>query len=311
MTNHTPVWKIAATVGGSALTGAAVWMSATHIAHTEGWGSPLVAAGVIVTLCAAGAPPAAECAAKTGQWLKSVLIWAFFALAISFSLSASIARSSGYAEGKVAGTVHANEVAKLAEDGYAAAKQTQADECKKRGPRCRAAEDAVTAARAALAAAAPVQTADPGAERLAAVLQIEKSTLQLYLPLLLPLGLELGGFIFLAAGLAPRRREDSIALVALAEPVAMPEPAIAKPAKREAAAVAKLMQAAATAKPGAVGTRAYYLARLESEAPELAARVRGGELSVYAASVAAGFRKAPAKSKWTKADAYAPKVAAH
>jgi hypothetical protein len=70
------------------------------------------------------------------------------------------------------------------------------------------------------------------------------------------------------------------------------------------------MQAAAIAKPGAVGTRGYYLARLESEAPDLAKRVHGGELSVYAASVAAGFRKAPAKaSKWTKADAYAVKVA--
>ena len=33
MTQTTPVWKIAATVGGTALTGAAVWLNATHIAH--------------------------------------------------------------------------------------------------------------------------------------------------------------------------------------------------------------------------------------------------------------------------------------
>ena len=207
MTQTTPVWKIAATVGGSALTGAAVWLNATHIAHTEGWGSPLVAAGVIVTLCAAVTPPFAERAAKTGQPAKAVLLWTFFALAVSFSLSASIARSSGYASGKVATVEQANESAKLAKEAYEAAKQTQQDECKKRGTRCRAAEDAVTAARAKLATSAPVQSADPGAERLAAVLGIQPSTVQLYAPLLLPLGLELGGFIFLAAGLAPRRRE--------------------------------------------------------------------------------------------------------
>ena len=101
MTQTTPVWKIAATAGGTALTGAAVWLNATHIAHTEGWGSPLVAAGVIVTLCAAVTPPFAERAAKTGQPAKAVLLWTFFALAVGFSLSASIARSSGYASGRL------------------------------------------------------------------------------------------------------------------------------------------------------------------------------------------------------------------
>jgi hypothetical protein len=54
--------------------------------------------------------------------------------------------------------------------------------------------------------AAPVQSSDPGSERLSAVLGVDQGKVQLYAPLLLPLGLELGGFIFLAAGLAPRRR---------------------------------------------------------------------------------------------------------
>jgi hypothetical protein len=45
----------------------------------------------------------------------------------------------------------------------------------------------------------------------------EKGTVQLYAPLLLPLGLELGGFIFLAAGLTPRRREDAMSRVNLGE----------------------------------------------------------------------------------------------
>ena len=53
-------WKIAATAGGASLTGAAVWLNAEHIAHAEGWASPLVLAGVLTTLCASLTPPAAE-----------------------------------------------------------------------------------------------------------------------------------------------------------------------------------------------------------------------------------------------------------
>ena len=85
------------------------------------------------------------------------------------------------------GLIPATRPAKLAKEAYEATKQTQQDECKKRGVRCRAAEDAVAAARANLATSAPVQSADPGAERLAAVLGIQPSTVQLYAPLLLPL----------------------------------------------------------------------------------------------------------------------------
>jgi hypothetical protein len=295
MTQTTPVWKIAATVGGCALTGAAVWLNATHIAHTEGWGSPLVAAGVIVTLCAAVTPPFAERAAKTGQPAKAVLLWTFFALAVSFS--ASIARSSGYASGKVATVEQANESAKLAKEAYEAAKQTQQDECKKRGARCRAAEDAVSAARAKLATSAPVQSADPGAERLAAVLGIQPGTVQLYAPLLLPIGLELGGFIFLEAGLAPtRRRDDEIAIATEVQEVAKSVPADATETQEIATPAAEI------AKPAATGTRAYYLARLQREFPELATQVASGKTSVFRASVQAGLRKAPAKRTWNASD---------
>jgi hypothetical protein len=48
--------------------------------------------------------------------------------------------------------------------------------------------------------------------------------------------------------------------------------------------------AAIAARPG---TRAYYLARLQVHHPAIAQRVEDGELSVFAASVAAGLRKAP------------------
>jgi hypothetical protein len=66
------------------------------------------------------------------------------------------------------------------------------------------------------------------------------------------------------------------------EPVAKPVEAVAKVA----------------AKPTAVGTAAYYLARLERDHPKLAIEVRNGSLSVFRASVAAGLRKAPKGPKW-------------
>lgn len=50
------------------------------------------------------------------------------------------------------------------------------------------------------------------------------------------------------------------------------------------------------AKP-ARGTKAYYLARLNQDHPALAKLVHRGELSVHAASIKAGLRKAPAKAQ--------------
>ena len=295
-----PYSKILAAVGGTGLTAAAVWLNAEHVAATESWNSPLVLAGVIVTLCAASAPPMAERAAKTAQPLKAAMIWVFFGLAVAFSLSASIARSSGYAAGKIASAESGNKAAKLAEEAYAAAKKSVEAECAKRGNKCRELEKKADEARAALMTAKPVQSADPGSERLAAVLGIDEAKVQLYAPLLLPLGLEFGGFIFLAFGFAPRRRiAVHPAVIATDAPVVATEP------------VASAMQiiATAAAMPANAGTKAYYLQRLQRDFPALAAKIAGGEMSVYAASIAAGLRKAPAKaSKWTKADAYMQKV---
>lgn len=302
--NSFPFWKIAASVGGAGLTASAVWLNAEHVADAEGWHSPLVVAGVIVTLCAASAPPLAERAGKDGQPLKAAMLWVFFGLAVAFSLSASIARSSGYVAGKVSKAETGNKQAKLAEEAYEAAKRSVATECAKRGPKCRDLETKLDEARQALAKAAPVQSADPGAERLAAVLGIEEAKVQLYVPLFLPLGLEIGGFIFLAFGLAPGRREEQIAIPAIAiEPVAIAEAEPATPMQTIANAAAK---------PPAAGTRAYYLQRLQRDFPELAAKVADGELSVYGASIAAGLRKpAGKKSQWTQIETYAPPVAAN
>jgi hypothetical protein len=131
----------------------------------------------------------------------------------------------------------------------------------------------------------------PGRRSLAAVLGIPQSTVQLYVPLLLPFGLELGGFIFLAAGLAPRRYEVA------GEPIAAP---VAKTSET----VAKI-KADAVATPAKRGTAAYYLERLQRDHPTIAVGVAAGELSIYKACIAAGIRKAPVKmSKWSKPAAY-------
>lgn len=279
-----PFFKIAATVGGTALTVNAVWLNAVHVASAEGWQSPLVFAGIAVTVCAAVTPPLAERAAKEGQPLKAVLLWTFFALAVGFSLSSSIARSSGYQAGKIATAEQSNAGLKLAEEAYEAAKATVASECRKRGPLCRTAETIMATARDRLLTAKPVQSSDPGAERLAAVLGVEEAKVQLYAPLFLPLGLELGGFVLLALGMAPRRRND--------------DDAVATPAATLATEVTTI----ATAKRGSA---AYYVERLQREFPQLAKQVERGELSCYKACIAAGLRKAPKRSKdWTRVDAY-------
>jgi hypothetical protein len=155
-------------------------------------------------LCAAATPPLAERAAKTGQPAKAVMLWLFFALAVSFSLTASITRSGGYRDSQVAEVERGNITAQLAKDAYAMAAANLSAECANgRGPKCRQADIRLGQARTALTQAAPIRTADPAAERLAALLGVNRTEVALYSPLALPLGLELGGFIFLAIGLSP------------------------------------------------------------------------------------------------------------
>jgi hypothetical protein len=237
--NLIPIWKIAATAGGAALTGAAVWLNAEHVAASEGWASPLVLAGVIVTVCAAMSPPFAERALKSGQWGKGAALWLFFLLAVAFSLTASITRSSGHRDGQVAGGELINVKAALAREAYDSALKARNDECKTgRGPKCRTAEAALDKARNDLAAAPAAKSADPGAQRMAAVLGVSEASVSLYSPLALPLGLELGGFIFLATGLAPRRREKAKKV----EKTEQPTPARSKPVAKQAAAKAKVVR---------------------------------------------------------------------
>lgn len=297
-----PYIKILAVIGGAGLTGVATYMNADAIAASEGWLSPLIIGTIILTICGALALPMAEQAYKTGQWLKAAFLVLFFSLVVIGSLLNTLARTAAYRDGQVATGQQANAKARLASEAYAAAQATVADECKKRGERCRAAEATVVTARNALAAAAPAKAADPAAARLSALLGISESAVALYVPLILPTALELGGFILLAFGLAPamfrKGTTNEVEKINMAHDDLLREPTkmIATPAQ---------VIAAAAAKPARAGTKAYYLQRLKAEHPQLAKKIAGGEMSVYAASIAAGLRKPPAKtSKWTKVDAY-------
>lgn len=274
--------KIIATIGGTALTGAAVWLNAEHVAAVETWESPLVAAGVIVTICAAITPPFAERAAKARQPLKAAILWVFFGLAVCFSLSASITRSSDSVADKAGSIETAQQAARIAKEKHTDLTAQRNAECATGiGANCRLLREQVNATWSEyerLAKLAPTKSADAGNDRLAAVLRIDPDTVALYVPLFLPLGLELGGFIFLAFGLAPRSRETIETIVTPCEPVAKPSQPVAKN--------------------GAIGTRAYYLQRLENEHPELASQIRNGKISVFRASVQAGLRKEPKARKW-------------
>jgi hypothetical protein len=175
-----PFWKAAATTGGAALTGTAVWLNAEHVAASEGWVSPLVLAGIFVTLCAAATPPLAERAAKSGQPAKAVVLWLFFALAVSFSLTASITRYGGYRDTQVAEAEQGNITARLAKDAYAIAVADRSAECATgRGSKCRDAQTALIQARTALRLTAPTRVADPAAERLATLLGVSQNAVAL------------------------------------------------------------------------------------------------------------------------------------
>jgi hypothetical protein len=207
--NTTPVMKIVATGVGVALCGVEVWLNAEHIAHVEGWASSLVAAVIVASIGAAAALPLAERAAKAKQMAKSIGLALFFLLMVAFSFTASVDRVGGRRDSETASARGDNTRVVLLREGYEAAKKTAAAECASgQGKKCRAAEEAVAKAREALASKPTERVENSMAVRISAALPFITATdVELYQPLVLPLGLQLGGFLMLALGLSPRRAE--------------------------------------------------------------------------------------------------------
>jgi hypothetical protein len=202
-----PITKIVATCLGVALCGVETWLNAEHTASSEGWGSSLVTATIIASISAAAALPIAERTWVDGQKAKAVAMCVFFMLMAGFSFSTSSGRLGGKHDAEVTTALAHNATLEIRRESLSAAKKTAEDECKVRGPRCRASEDAVQAALKALQAAPVKVTEDSAAKAIAAS------------PLLLPLAMQLGGFVLLAYGMAPRK---GIARVAHPEPIVEP-----------------------------------------------------------------------------------------
>lgn len=203
---HTPFDKVAATLAALPLIAAETALNAEHLAHAGGWLSTLVAGAIGATIAAAAALPIAERAVAQGCWLKAAGLAIFFAAMLAFSFSTSVGRVGSQADGDLAAAQSHNGKLMLAREAYQAATATQEAECGSgRGPRCRAAETALTAAREALQAAPAAKAENAMAKRLAAASGLSEATVALYQPLIFPLALQLGGFVFLAYGLSPRR----------------------------------------------------------------------------------------------------------
>jgi hypothetical protein len=231
--------KIAAVIAAVPLIVAETALNAEHLAQAEGWMSTLVLGAVGATLAAAAALPIAERAAVRGYWLKAIGLGLFFATMLAFSFTTSVSRVGSKMDGEIAEAGSHNGKLILAGDAYHAAQEAQKTECATgRGSRCRDAEKATGAARLALAAAPAPKTEDAMTRRLASVTGLSKETVQLYQPLLFPLALQWGGFMFLAYGLAPRRKEKVAVAV---EPITI-EPEPTKKAKPKAVRKKKLKQ---------------------------------------------------------------------
>jgi len=205
----TPLDKIVAVIAAIPLVAAETGLNAEHLAATEGWASTLVLGAVGATLAAAIALPIAERALAKGYRIKAFGLGVFFLLMLAASFSTSVGRVGSKHDGDVSSAKGHNARMLLAQQAYDDARKTVEDECKKRGPLCRKAEDAVNAARAALAAVPAAKVEDPMARRLAAASGLSEATVALYQPLLFPLALQIGGFFFLAYGFAPAARNEA------------------------------------------------------------------------------------------------------
>jgi len=205
----TPLDKIVAVIAAIPLVAAETGLNAEHLAATEGWASTLVLGAVGATLAAAIALPIAERALARGYRIKAFGLGLFFLLMLAASFSTSVGRVGSKHDGDVSSAKGHNAKMMLAQQAYDDARKTVEDECKKRGSKCRAAEDAVKAARAALAAVPAAKVEDPMARRLAAASGLSEATVALYQPLLFPLALQIGGFFFLAYGFAPAAKAEA------------------------------------------------------------------------------------------------------
>jgi hypothetical protein len=194
------------------LCGVEAWLNVEHVAHLEGWAGPMVYGFAAVNIGAAVTPLFAEGAARNKAWLRSFALWLSCLILVCFSFTTTVDRISGRRDGAEAASRHGNERVRLARDALTDAIKVKEAECTKNqtGKRCRDAEASVAKAREALAAKPAESTEHGMAKRISAALPfLSVEDVELYQPLLLPLGLQLSGFLMLGFGFAPRPAESS------------------------------------------------------------------------------------------------------
>lgn len=206
---------------GALLVGTDTWLSAGHAWHVDGGLGSLTVAIVVTTLGAACAIPLAERAWAAGRYIKATGLALFFFVMVCFSFSASIDRVATVRDDAIAEREATNAAHALALQALEDARQNLADsqsaaeaECATGiGRNCRTQRAEVNAARsrvdlamAQLARAGAPKVEDPMASRLSAVLPfLTAEQIQIFQPLLLPFGLQIGGFLFIALGLQPNK----------------------------------------------------------------------------------------------------------
>ena len=207
-----PLFKIVAIGLGGSLCVIETGLNVEYIVRLEGWTSFMVYAFAGVNSGAAMTPLFAERAAKNKEWLRSFALWLSCLLLVFFSFTTTVDRISGKRDAAEALAAQGNERIKLARDALTDALKLKDTECTKNetGKRCRNAHADVTRAREALAAK-PAESPEHGmAKRISAALPfLTVEEVVLYQPLLLPLGLQLSGFLMLGFGFAPKSTELS------------------------------------------------------------------------------------------------------
>jgi hypothetical protein len=259
------------------LTGYGAWLSWCHFQSPLG---PLVAVSAAVLLVIAEHT-------WRHQLRRALLLGFLGAAAAIISATVVVDRVTATDQIRAQGTRDANhprvEAQRALDDAkaelQAAAAEAKAECQTGRGKRCTELERRETAARQRVADAR-VKVVGAGAQAdedpAAALFGSWADIYRIALPLALPVWLEIAAPVLLAYGLAP-----------LQSPLQRKVPQRLQPALQHKAPRKGRRK---DARPK-YGTRAYWLARLDRDRPDLARLVRAGEISANMAAIKAGFRK--------------------
>ena len=234
-------------LAGLACVACEMWGSYEFMIEKHGRWNYLVAGSLVVTALSALLPMAAEYAHRQGMKAMKWAVWCAIPLSLVFIFTVSIQRTGSVTDTDEAARQQIARSIQIAEAEIAEAQVQQVKDqaaidaiCAIWGPKCTMAREAKAATERKLAEARAVikrqgiVVDDPLAKRLAAYFPfLTKEQVQLYHPLLVPLGLAILGSLMLAIGL--RRKE---------QPAKAPEPAKPEPAPEPVAAPTQLKPAA-------------------------------------------------------------------